>query len=502
MTLPQRRPSSALFDALSEASGTALLIVDESGTFVHVSRRFAELWGIPQEALAAGTTTALVAALERSTAEGHRTLVQILDERGTSKGREVNSTPMTVMSATNGGKAIVVTRVDGIDEGLIGWSFQDVTLPQQVVAALQDAGHWLRLVEAHTDGIVLELDVDARLIGLWGAPAGYFLAPDAVLQGQSLVEAMGDAQGRAFDQWVRSVGNASRSPTRGYEYALEINGDRRVFAADGLWIPKNDFEAPCIAVMIRDVTERIRMQSQLLQAERLASLGLLAAGVAHEINNPLAYTMLNLERLRSGLIEMGRASGDAAIATLLEAVQLGLEGSRRVQTIVQDLRRFSRGDETESRVPVDVHQVLDFAIGMVTPFTESRAALIRQFGAIPHVIASEGRLTQVFINLMVNAAQSIEEGAPDKNEIRVVTSTDEFGRVVVEIRDTGQGMPPAVMARIFEPFYTTKPAGVGTGLGLAICHGLTRSLGGEISVESHEGRGSLFRLHLPAAVEA
>lgn len=251
------------------------------------------------------------------------------------------------------------------------------------------------------------------------------------------------------------------------------------------------------------------IQARLLETEKLASMGLLAAGVAHEINNPLAYTLLNLERLRSGLRGVGRRMRETdaglglggAVDHLLDSVEMCLEGCKRVQSIVQDLRQFSRSDDDSSRVPVDVRRVLEFAADMVGPEVRRRARVVRDLGEIPLVLASEGRLTQVFLNLLVNAVHAIPEGAPETNEIRLTTATDERGRVVVSVSDTGEGMTPAVMEQIFEPFYTTKPPGLGTGLGLAICRRIATSIGGEIGVESTVGQGSVFRLVLPAAVE-
>jgi signal transduction histidine kinase len=177
---------------------------------------------------------------------------------------------------------------------------------------------------------------------------------------------------------------------------------------------------------------------------------------------------------------------------------MSLEGSRRVQSIVRDLKHFSRQEEEELRIPVDVRGVLEFAIDMASAEARERATIVREFRDVPQVRASESRLSQLFLNLIVNAAQAIAPGAPDQNEIRVVMGTDAQGHAVVEIRDTGEGMPTAVLQRIFEPFYTTKAPGMGTGLGLAICQRIVMSLGGQLWAESAPGRGSIFRVKLPA----
>jgi signal transduction histidine kinase len=214
--------------------------------------------------------------------------------------------------------------------------------------------------------------------------------------------------------------------------------------------------------------------------------------------------LLNLERIQAGLRELNGGGYDYSamagrLLALESSVQMTLEGAWRVQEIVQDLKQLSRSDHDAPRVPVDVRRVLSFSIEMASSQTAPRAQVVRAFGDVPPVNASEGRLNQVFLNLILNAAQSIPEGSPQRNEIRVVTATDARARAVDEEHDTGVGMSPEIIQQIFDPFFTTKSPGVGTGLGLAICHNIVAGLGGEISVESVEGRGSMFRVALPSA---
>jgi signal transduction histidine kinase/CheY-like chemotaxis protein len=235
-----------------------------------------------------------------------------------------------------------------------------------------------------------------------------------------------------------------------------------------------------------------RSEAQVLGADRLASLGALAAGVAHEINNPLSYVLLILELLLRDLGEKGEVG-----ARLVEA-RSGLE---RVKLIVQDLKSFSRID-AEKREPVDVRRVLDATIEIAANEIRHRARLIRDFGEVPKVMADPSRLGQVFLNLLVNAVQSMSDGDASRDAIRVTTDVDREGRVVVAIADTGTGIPPEIVGRIFDPFFTTKPAGVGTGLGLSICKGIITAIGGEIDVTSKLGEGTTFRITLPPAPEA
>ena len=168
-----------------------------------------------------------------------------------------------------------------------------------------------------------------------------------------------------------------------------------------------------------------------------------------------------------------------------------------MRVIVRDLKAFSRADD-ETVSAVDLRGVLDSSIALVLNEIRHRARLVRDYDGLPAVRANEARLGQVFVNLLVNAAQAIVPGSVDRNEIRVSGRTDAAGNAVVEIRDTGSGIAAENLDRIFEPFFTTKEVGAGTGLGLALCHGIVCAIGGKITAESTPGTGSLFRVVLPA----
>jgi len=251
-------------------------------------------------------------------------------------------------------------------------------------------------------------------------------------------------------------------------------------------------------LIARDITERKRAQMELVQSTRLASVGTLAAGVAHEINNPLAYVIANLELMTDELRGLDGAVPPARLEELIAMAEDASSGADSVRKIVRGLKLFSRVDE-ERRVILDVSGVMDVSINMATNEIRHRARLVKEYGHVPRIEADEGRLGQVFLNLLVNAAQAIPEGNVAANEIQVTTRTDGAGRAVIEIRDTGAGIPPEELGRIFDPFFTTKPIGVGTGLGLSICHGLIGEIGGELHVESTVGTGTMFRITLPAA---
>ncbi|MET0404197.1 MAG: response regulator [Cystobacter sp.] len=259
---------------------------------------------------------------------------------------------------------------------------------------------------------------------------------------------------------------------------------------------------PAIARELREArlrAERRSMQEQLLLSDRLATLGLLSASVAHEINNPLASLMANLDFL---LEERGARGGCPPVGPDAEEEEQALIDSRmcadRIRDIVRDIKVFSR-PEDKQRGPLDVHRVLDSSLRMAWNHVSHRARVIKEYKATSQVLGGEGPLGQIFLNLLINAADAIAEGPGGAREIRVVTRQEGQAQVRVEIHDTGRGIPQELRERIFEPFFTTKPVGVGTGLGLSICRRLAQELGAGFGVESEPGHGSVFYLLLPRA---
>jgi PAS domain S-box-containing protein len=249
-----------------------------------------------------------------------------------------------------------------------------------------------------------------------------------------------------------------------------------------------------------DVTERVIAQEHLVQTERLASMGTLSATIAHEINNPLTYILGSLELVAARLTgPLSRMPGAQELAGHVESAR---EGADRVRRIVRGLQAFSRKDD-DRQEPTDVHAAIERAIEMTGNAIRHRARLVRYLEPVPPALASQLRLSQVVVNLLMNAAQAIPEGSPEANEIRVRTSCDmDKGEVVVAVEDTGSGMEPGVLSRLFEPFFTTKALGEGNGLGLSICHGIVESFGGSIEVDSAVSKGTAFRVRLRASASA
>lgn len=269
-------------------------------------------------------------------------------------------------------------------------------------------------------------------------------------------------------------------------------------------------------VLIKKLEEA---HNQLLQSEKLASIGQLAAGVAHEINNPIGFVNSNLGTLKNyvgdllqivGLYESGRhllaadpalqgrieaACGQADLAFLREDITTliaeSIEGTTRVRRIVQDLRDFSRVDSVEWQW-ADLHAGLESTLNVVMSEIRYKADVVRQFGTLPKVECMPAQLNQVFMNILVNATQSICEHGTIT--LRSGCSGDQ---VWISIADTGKGIAPELMNRIFDPFFTTKPVGKGTGLGLSVSYGIVEKHGGRIEVDSLPGQGATFTIWLP-----
>jgi len=273
----------------------------------------------------------------------------------------------------------------------------------------------------------------------------------------------------------------------GAEFAIEIS----------LSVLRTDASRLVLAA-IRDVTERKRLEQRLALSERLASIGGMAAGLAHEINNPLAAILANVEFSAREAVEIASSSADRAelgrrIREMSGALADAHEAGTRVQRLIHELKSFARVEVLPTR-PIVLSRALEGAAKLVDHQLEGRARLVIEDRGAPPVDANEDRLIQVFVNLLVNAIQAFGPGST--NEIRVMT-TSELGAALVEVRDNGPGIAPADLGKIFEPFFTTKQAG--TGLGLAICRAILASMGGTITASSVVGGGTTFQIRLPEA---
>ncbi len=258
-----------------------------------------------------------------------------------------------------------------------------------------------------------------------------------------------------------------------------------------------------LVLVVRDLAEVVSLRDRLILSGRLAAVGELAAGIAHELNNPLAFVQANLRLLRQHWDALGSALGKpdaaAACAGLLsegeELVDESIEGVERAAAIVRDVRGLSHAG-SRTRELADLNALLDGVVRMASAQLRGRAKVEKCYGDLPLVSCAPPELQQVFLNLVLNAGQAIGPAGT----IRVVTEAQK-GSALVRIEDDGCGIDPGIVDRIFDPFFTTKAVGEGIGLGLGIAHGIVRNHGGDITFESQPGRGTCFCVRLPVGAD-
>jgi two-component system cell cycle sensor histidine kinase/response regulator CckA len=261
---------------------------------------------------------------------------------------------------------------------------------------------------------------------------------------------------------------------------------------------------PAVMMVLRDITKQNQLEHQAIHNEKLATVGTLAAGIAHEINNPLTYVLANLVFLRENLDELKRQMDEKGhiyagypklFEEILEEIDETAQGGERIREIVRGLKSFVRADEDEVAV-VDLNKTIESAINMTFHEFKHKARVEKDFALhLPLLTANVGKLQQVFINLLINAAHAIEGNSPVDNKIHIRTGQED-GSLFAEFTDTGKGIAANILPNIFEPFFTTKPVGVGTGLGLSICDKIVKFYKGTIEVKSQERLGTTFTVRL------
>jgi signal transduction histidine kinase len=380
-------------------------------------------------------------------------------------------------------------------------------LPTPVVLQRADgSAAWLNAAARELDDWLKEDDPSRSLIGELREIARHAAGDADMLDGGRRILTAALANGAATRTYRASVDSTPASASARVEtWILTLAGDG------------------ASASVLSEIT-RARLeeaQRQLLQADRMSTIGQLAAGVAHEINNPIGYVQSNLETLRDYITSLFRliATQDGVLrqAGTLPATQLkqveqvrheidyefvtkdlptllkeSQEGIGRVRKIIQDLREFSRAGHQEEWTFSDLHAGIDSTINIVWNELKYKVELIKQYGDLPPVECLPSQLNQVFMNILVNAGQAIES----RGQITITTRADD-DHVYVAISDNGKGIAAEHLPRVFEPFFTTKPVGKGTGLGLSISYGIVRKHGGEVDVRSEPGVGTTFVIKLP-----
>jgi len=485
--------SQAFFHFLLEGSSDGILLLDETLAVVEINTMAETLFGLEE------------------TSEG-LSLTDLLTEHAAQRVLEsIRSSERTHWS-----QSIDALRQDGVVLPIdvtfhrlavgaeVWWAvlLRDITARRLAELALQRSESRFReLIEQMPDGIVVHRDgrfqyVNPALVEMLHYPGAEDLLHRPVL------DTLHDDDREATASGIRDMLRTGEPAPRRELRLVRYDGSFVVTEVMSLPIPFDGGRA--ILALIRDVTERTEMQAQLLQSDRMASMGLLAAGVAHEVFNPLAYITVNLDYARDELKSRATTGEDEASqardAELSDALEEARQGVDRVRTIVQDLKSFSK-PTSGVRSLVDVERVLQAALNIAGAEVRQKARLVTRYERVGRVLADEARLGQVFLNLVLNAAQAFAHSDPREQQIEVVTTTDAHGATVVEVRDNGPGISPAVRARIFEPFFTTKETTGGTGLGLFISQGIIEEMGGVLSLDSVLGAGAVFRVSFPLVEE-
>ncbi len=491
-----QRRSEELSRGLLEAAPDAMVIVNSQGLIQLVNKQTEALFGYSREELVGRAIEMLVPERLRD-----RHLQHVRGFNSAPRPRPLGHSEL-LARRKDGSEVpveIALSPMSSPDGAIIIAAIRDVTgrqEAQRIRAAHregEEARSQLEALLANIPDFVVTLDASGTIQYINRAPPQY---EGVTLVGSWWLAYVQPYQRELAQSALRLVLESGQLAT--YEFStLAPDGQVMSFASHMGPIRRGGIIVGAV-VIARDVTEQRRTEAQLMISDRMASVGTLAAGVAHEINNPLAALVGNLDLAMGEAELLAQAVSQGKVSELQDELRDAREAADRVRQIVRDLKIFSRA-EGEKREPVDVHRALESSLRMAWNEIRHRASLVREYGNTPAVDANESKLGQVFLNLIVNAAQAIGEGSADRNEIRIVTGIDPVGRVQVEIHDTGPGMSAEVLGRLFTPFFTTKPTGVGTGLGLAICKRIVTALGGEIHVESRVGHGSTFRVLLPAS---
>ncbi|HEX4335705.1 MAG TPA: PAS domain S-box protein [Polyangiaceae bacterium] len=349
-----------------------------------------------------------------------------------------------------------------------------------------------QLVESAPDGVVILRDTTLSYVNSAAAAMLGFDRPEEAI-GRHIDELLAPADAVRAASRLSELQRTGQRSAESSEYRSRRR-DGREIVVEISSMPIEFEGAPATLAFARDITERKAMHEKMVQADRLAAVGTLAAGIAHEINNPLAYVLLGLQYLERELPKV--ANAPHRIAEMLARLGEIRSGAERVGGIVSGLKMFARADEAE-RGPVDLQAVIEAAIKISDNEIRHRSRLIRTYETNALVDGNAARLEQVFLNLLVNAAHAVSDREPAQAEIRVRLRLASAGRVVAEVSDNGMGIEAGILPRIFDPFFTTKPIGIGTGLGLPICKSIVEGFGGTIGVESSVGHGTTIRIDLP-----
>ena len=513
----EMQKSLSLLSATLESTADGILVVDTGRRVQTYNSKFLSLWRLSAtEIEPLGDSANLLPKVTKQLKDPEAIL---------ARTEEVYFTPdrssFDVINFTDGTVVERYSQPQLLDGRIVGrvWSYRDITAQKRAEKALRESEQRFRQIFEQTeDAIILFKPGTCQVIDANPTSERLFGFTKGDLQRDGLENF---SRSDDYDRLCGIIRNVSHGATSHVDRIESVHkeGTKLVISMHGKLITIQGVDL-CYCTF-RDITDRVRMeeearsiQAKLIQANKMTSLGLLVSGVAHEINNPNNFILSNSQLLlqmwqdalkilreyheEHGVFDLGGLPFSEVDQLSPEMFAGIIEGTRRINEIVNNLKNFSRQDRRQAERPVDVNQVVKVAVQMVYHEIKRHTSNFHMEldRTIPHPWGSNKQLEQVVINLLMNACQAL----PDKqSEVRIATAYDQpGGYITITVSDAGVGIPRNMMARIMEPFFTTKLASGGTGLGLSICHSIVKDHHGLLECDSRQGEGTVFTVKLPA----